>query len=322
VDADTRGDPGSPLRWTSKSQRKLAEGLQALGHQIGARSVAPLLVMLGFSLQANRKVREGSQHPDRDAQFRYINEITKLRLAVGEPVISIDTKKKELVGDFKNGGREWRREGQPERVRVHDFKDKQLGKAIPHGPYDLGADHGWITAGIDRDTSQFAVNSIRRWWQKLGSQRYPDAGTLTITADCGGSNGNRTRLWKAELQRLADELGRAIQVLHFPPGTSKWNRIEHRLFSFITINWRGKPPYSLQTIINLIASTTTKSGLQVHAELDEGSYPAKIKVTDAEINALALHGHAFHPEWNYTIAPRAHRRPAPEQDRPTMLAAA
>ena len=323
VDEDSRGDPESPLRWTVKSVRGLAAELRAVGHQVCASSLLPLLCTLGFSLQSNRKVREGKQHPDRDAQFRYINTTSKAALDAHQPVLSIDTKKKELVGDFKNGGREWRRRGAPERVRTHDFKDKQLGKAIPHGIYDIAADHGWITVGVDRDTSQFAVNSIRRWWQKLGKDRYPHARTLTITADCGGSNGNRTKLWKVELQRLADEIGCPIQVLHFPPGTSKWNRIEHRLFSFITINWRGKPLYSLQTIINLIAATTTKSGLTVDAELDQGSYPAKIKVTAAEMAALSMHGHDFHPEWNYTILPRA-PEPAPTSDdhQPTTIAAA
>jgi hypothetical protein len=321
VDEDSRGDPMSPLRWTVKSVRVLAGELRAAGHQVCASSLLGLLCTLGFSLQSNRKVREGRQHPDRDAQFRYINEITKAALAAGGAVLSIDTKKKELVGDFKNGGREWRRKGSPERVRTHDFKDKQLGKAIPHGIYDVGADHGWITVGVDRDTSQFAVNSIRRWWQKLGAERYPDAKVLTITADCGGSNGNRTKLWKTELQKLADEIGRQIQVLHFPPGTSKWNRIEHRLFSFITINWRGKPLYSLQTIINLITATSTKTGLKVDAELDQGTYP-KVKVTAAELKAVNLHGHDFHPEWNYTIAPRApHPPPALGSDPPAAAAA-
>ena len=299
----------------------LAGELRAVGHQVCASSLLPLLCTLGFSLQSNRKVREGSQHPDRDAQFRYINEITKAALAAVGPVLSVDTKKKELVGDFKNGGREWRRKGSPERVRTHDFKDKQLGKAIPHGLYDVGADQGWITVGVDRDTSQFAVNSIRRWWHQLGAGRYPDASTLTITADCGGSNGNRTKLWKTELQKLADETGLQIQVLHFPPGTSKWNRIEHRLFSFVTINWRGKPLYSLQTIINLISATTTKSGLKVYAELDEGAYP-KVNVSAAEMNALALHGHDFHPEWNYTIAPRTPQPPPAGDSRPAAVAAA
>jgi hypothetical protein len=321
VDEDSRGDPMSPLRWTVKSVRVLAGELGAIGHQVCASSLLPLLCTLGFSLQSNRKVREGRQHPDRDAQFRYINEITKAALAAGGPVLSVDTKKKELVGDFKNGGREWRRKGSPERVRTHDFKDKQLGKAIPHGVYDVGADHGWITVGVDRDTSQFAVNSIRRWWQKLGAGRYPDAKLLTITADCGGSNGNRTKLWKAELQKLADETGRQIQVLHFPPGTSKWNRIEHRLFSFITINWRGKPLYSLQTIISLISATATKSGLKVHAELDEDTYP-KVTVSAAEMAALALRGHDFHPEWNYTIAPRTPQPPPAGDSRPAAAATA
>jgi hypothetical protein len=322
VDEDSRGDPMSSLRWSLKSVRVLAGELRSVGHQVCASSLLPLLVALRFSLQSNRKVREGKQHPDRDAQFRYINAASKARLDAGEPVLSIDTKKKELVGDFKNGGREWRRKGQPEPVRVHDFKDKQLGKAIPHGIYDIGADRGWITVGIDHDTSQFAVNSIRRWWQKLGAARYSHAEVLTITADCGGSNGNRTKLWKVELQKLADEIGRAIQVLHFPPGTSKWNRIEHRLFSFITINWRGKPLYSLQTIINLIASTTTKTGLKVHAELDDGTYPAKIKVTGAELAAVNLQRHDFHPEWNYTISPRVSQLPSADPGhRPTALAA-
>jgi hypothetical protein len=249
-------------------------------------------------------MREGSSHPDRDAQFQHINATVATQLQAGEPVISVDTKKKELVGDFKNGGREWRPTGSPVPVRVHDFKDQELGKAIPYGILDLAAEEGWVQVGIDHDTAQFAVNSIRCWWEHLGRERYPEARTLTVTADCGGSNGYRTRLWKVELQRLADETGLEIQVCHFPPGTSKWNTIEHRLFSFITINWRGKPLTSLETIINLIGSTTTRSGLKVFARLDQGSYPAKVTVSDAELEAVNLHGHAFHPEWNYTIKPR------------------
>jgi hypothetical protein len=304
VDEECRGDPESPLRWTAKSVRRLRDELRARGHDVSHETVAQLLRALGFSLQANRKVREGASHPDRDAQFHYINATAKAAIDEGQPVISVDTKKKELVGDFKNGGREWRPKGEPELVRVHDFKDKQLGKAIPYGVYDVGSDVGWVQVGIDHDTAQFAVNSIRSWWQHLGQARYPDTPTLTITADCGGSNGNRTRLWKVELQRLANETGLDIQVLHFPPGTSKWNKIEHRLFSFITINWRGKPLHSLETIINLIASTTTRTGLNVHARLDDQTYAAKIKISDAELKAVNLHGHEFHPEWNYTIKPQ------------------
>jgi DDE family transposase len=304
VDGESRGDPELPLRWTAKSLRTLARELRALGHEISANSVAPLLRALGFSLQANRKAREGASHPDRDAQFRHINATVKAAIDAGQPVISVDTKKKELVGDFKNAGREWRPKGKPELVRVHDFKDKQLGKAIPYGVYDLGSDQGWVNVGIDHDTAQFAASSIRSWWLHLGRERYPNATTLTITADCGGSNGNRTRLWKLELQRLADETGLQIQVLHFPPGTSKWNKIEHRLFSFITINWRGTPLTSLETIVNLIAHTTTRAGLKVYARLDQGAYPDKIKVTKAELAAVNLQGHAFHPEWNYIVKPR------------------
>jgi transposase len=304
VDEDCRGDPESLLRWTSKSVRHLAVALRERGHEVHFTSLAKLLRLLGYSLQANVKSREGKQHPDRDAQFRYINETAKAAIAAGQPVISVDTKKKELVGDFKNGGREWRPKGEPELVRVHDFKDKQLGKAIPHGVYDLTANVGWVSVGVDHDTSQFAVNSIRGWWQHLGHQRYPHAKILTITADCGGSNGNRTKLWKVELQKLADETGLEIQVCHFPPGTSKWNKIEHRLFSFITMNWRGKPLVSLETIVNLIAGTTTSTGLEVYARLDDGSYPDKIKVKDAELKAVNLHRHTFHPEWNYSIKPR------------------
>jgi len=304
VDSDCRGDPESLLRWTSKSVRHLAEGLRGLGHQVHFTTVAQLLRGLGYSLQANVKTREGTQHPDRDVQFRHISTVAKRQVDRGEPVISVDTKKKELVGDFKNAGREWRPKGQPERVRVHDFKDKQLGKAIPYGVYDIGSDQGWVNVGVDHDTAQFAVNSIRSWWRYLGQPRYPHAQTLQITADCGGSNGNRTRLWKVELQKLADETGLELAVCHFPPGTSKWNRIEHRLFSFITTNWRGKPLVSLETIINLIGATTTSTGLEVYARLDEGSYPDKIKVADADLKAVNLHAHAFHPEWNYTIKPR------------------
>ena len=304
VDADSRGDPESPLRWTAKSVRRLRDALRARDHRVSHETVARLLRELGYRLQANRKVREGRAHPDRDAQFQHINTTVTAALEAGEPVISVDTKKKELVGDFKNGGREWHPRGSPEAVRVHDFKDKELGKAIPYGIFDLGSEEGWVQVGIDHDTAQFAVNSIRCWWEHLGRERYPDARTLTITADCGGSNGYRTRLWKVEWQHLADETGLAIQVCHFPPGTSKWNKIEHRLFSFITINWRGKPLTSLETIINLISSTTTRGGLKVFARLDEGTYPAKITLSDAELEAVYLHGHAFHPEWNYTIKPR------------------
>jgi hypothetical protein len=304
VDADRRGDPESLLLWTSKSVRHLADGLRGLGHEVHFTKVAQLLRGLGYSLQANVKTREGTQHADRDLQFRHINRVATEAVKRLEPVISVDTKKKELVGDFKNAGREWHLKGEPERVRVHDFKDKQLGKAIPYGVYDVATDQGWVNVGVDHDTAQFAVNSIRSWWQYLGQPRYPDARTLHITADCGGSNGNRVRLWKVELQTLADETGLELAVSHFPPGTSKWNRIEHRLFSFITMNWRGKPLVSLETIINLIGATKTSTGLEVYARLDEGTYPDKITVRDDEIKAVNLHGDVFHPEWNYTIKPK------------------
>ncbi len=280
VDADSRGDPEAPLRWTAKSLRTLATELVAQGHQISPRSVAPLLRQLNYSLQANAKTREGANHPDRDAQFRHINATVAAALETAQPAISVDTKKKELIGDFKNAGRELRRKGDPSRVRTHDFIDKELGKAAPYGVYDITDDVGWVSVGIDNDTAQFAVESIRGWWRTLGAARYPNATMLTITADCGGSNGNRVRLWKTELQQLADETGLAIRVCHFPPGTSKWNKIEHRLFSFISINWRAKPLVSRQTIISLIAATTTRSGLTVHARLDERSYPKAIKITD------------------------------------------
>jgi len=304
VDAESRGDPEQPLRWTAKSLRTLASGLRARGHEVSARSVAPLLRQLGYSLQANRKTREGSAHPDRDAQFRQINATVQAALEAGEPAISVDTKKKERVGDFKNGGREWRPKGQPVPVRVHDFKDAELGKAIPYGVYDLAGETGWVSVGISSDTAQFAVASIRSWWEQLGRERYPQAKHLTITADCGGSNGNRSRLWKTELQQLADHSGLEIQVCHFPPGTSKWNKIEHRLFSFISQNWRGQPLVSLEVIINLIAATSTRTGLEVYAQLDERPYPKAIKVSDAELAAVNLDGAAFHPDWNYTIKPR------------------
>ena len=303
VDENSRGDPEAPLRWTAKSLRNLASELRGQGHQISAASVAPLLRRLGYSLQANAKTREGASHPDRDAQFHHINETVKAALAEGEPTISVDTKKKELIGDFKNGGRELRPKGSPERVRTHDFKDKELGKVNPYGIYDVAEDAGWVSVGIDNDTAQFAVESIRGWWEQLGSARYPDAETLTITADCGGSNGNRTRLWKTELQRFADETGLAVSVCHFPPGTSKWNKIEHRLFSFISINWRAKPLTSRQTVVELIAATTTRTGLEVFARLDERTYPKGTKVSNAELAAVNLEPNAFHPEWNYTIKP-------------------
>ncbi|MGH3001745.1 MAG: ISAzo13 family transposase [Gaiellaceae bacterium] len=304
VEAGSRGDPESPLLWTSKSVRQLAAALRESGHEVHYTTVAKLLRRLGFSLQANVKTREGAAHPDRDAQFEHINTVAVAALAAGRPLISVDTKKKELVGDFKNAGREWRPKGEPELVRVHDFKDPQLGKAIPYGVYDIGSNQGWVSVGIDHDTAQFAVNSIRSWWRHLGQERYRNAKRLEITADCGGSNGNRLRLWKVELQGLADETGLEIGVCHLPPGTSKWNKIEHRLFSYITINWRGKPLHDLETVINLIAATKTSTGLEVYARLDDGAYPDKIRVPDTEIAAINLHGDSFHPEWNYTIKPK------------------
>ncbi len=303
VGEDDRGDPESPLRWTAKSVRNLAEGLRELGHQAHFTTVAKLLRELGYSLQANAKTREGASHPDRDAQFRQIGQTVTAALAAGEPAISIDAKKRELVGDFKAVGRELAPKGRPVEVRTHDFKDKKLGHAIPYGVLDLSRDEGWVSVGIDSNSAQFAAASIQGWWEQLGRERYPQATTLTITADCGGSNGNRLRLWKAELQRLADETGLTIQVCHFPPGTSKWNKIEHRLFSFISQNWRGKPLISHELIINLIAATTTRSGLKVYARLDERPYPKKQVVTDKQLAAVNLKRHRFHPEWNYTISP-------------------
>jgi transposase len=305
VEPSTRGDPQAPLLWTAKSLRNLAAGLRELGHRISYSVVRELLRSLGYSLQANRKTREGGNHPDRDAQFCYINEQVKAALANCEPAISVDTKKKELVGDFKNAGREWRPKGSPEPVRVHDFLIKQLGRAVPYGVYDIGENAGWVSVGVDHDTASFAVNAIRRWWQTMGRVRYPNARSLTITADGGGSNGSRLRLWKIELQQLADELGLAITVCHLPPGTSKWNKIEHRLFSFITQNWRGKPLISHQVIVQLIAATTTKNGLDVRAEIDPNSYQAGIVVKDDELAAINITRHDFHGEWNYTIAPKA-----------------
>jgi hypothetical protein len=299
----------APLLWTAKSLRKLAAELQGLGHRIGHNSVAELLRSLGYSLQANRKTLEGASHPDRDAQFAYINDQVKAALANGEPAISVDTKKKELVGDFKNGGREYRPKGDPEKVRVHDFLIPELGRAAPYGVYDIGDNSGWVSVGVDHDTASFAVGSIRRWWRAMGAQRYPNATRLTITADGGGSNGSRVRLWKLELQALADELGLDITVGHLPPGTSKWNKIEHRLFSFITQNWRGRPLVSYQTIVQLIAATTTTAGLTVRSEIDTNAYPKGVKVTDAQMTALNLDRHDFHGDWNYTIKPRRPHRP-------------
>src|SRR5271163_1108459 len=298
-----RGDPGSPLRWVSRSLRHLVKALSAKGFQASQRVVSNLLRDLKYSCQANQKTREGSNHPDRDAQFAHINRTVNAAIAAGEPAISVDTKKKELVGDFKNAGRELRPQGQPEAVRVHDFKIPELGRASPYGVYDIAGNTGWVSVGIDHDTASFAVHAIRRWWQIMGSQRYRNARSLLITADCGGSNGARVRLWKRELQGLADELGLTITVCHLPPGTSKWNKIEHKLFSFITQNWRGKPLVSYQTIVQLIAATTPRTGLNVKSEIDHGTYPSGIKVTDDEMAALNISPHEFHGEWNYTIAP-------------------
>jgi len=303
VSPGERGDPMSPLRWTCKSLRRLAAELRERGHRISHTVVGELLKRCNFSLQANRKTREGDDHPDRDAQFEYINRRVSASLAARQPVISVDTKKKELVGDFKNGGREWRPQGEPEAVRVHDFLVKELGRAVPYGIYDLAANAGWVSVGMDHDTAAFAVQTIRRWWQDVGASRYPDARHLTITADGGGSNASRSRLWKRELQGLANEFGIEINVHHLPPGTSKWNKIEHRLFSFISMNWRAKPLVSYRVIVDLIGATTTETGLTVRCELDTGRYPKGIAVTDREMAMIDIHLADFHGEWNYTIKP-------------------
>ena len=299
----TRGDPESVLKWTNKSAATLAGELQALGHEIVDRSVLRLADRLGFTMQANRKTREGADHPDRDAQFRYIDEVAKTAIAATEPVISVDTKKKELVGNFKAVGRERSRKGQPVKVNTHDFPSDAVGKAVPYGVYDLRLDEGYVSVGVSADTAQFAAASITAWWEQLGAERYPHATTLTITADSGGSNSARGRLWKTEVQRLADLTGLEICVLHYPPGTSKWNRIEHKLFSQISINWRGRPLTSYQTIISLIAATTTSTGMTVYSRLDQGTYERGIKITDKQMAALNLHRHDFHGDWNYTIKP-------------------
>ena len=304
VDPVTRGDPESPLRWTCKSVRKLAEELNRLGHQTSHRMVAELLHELGYSLQANRKTLEGSSHAGRDQQFQHINQHVTEFLQQQQPVISVDTKKKELVGNFKNHGAELRPKGDPEPVRVHDFVIPELGRAAPYGVYDLANNSGWVSVGVDHDTSAFAVETIRRWWYRMGQQSYPQATELLITADSGGSNGSRVRLWKVELQRLADETGLELRICHLPPGTSKWNKIEHRLFSFISQNWRGKPLVSHQVIVDIIAATSTKTGLKVRAQIDSNLYPSGLKVSDKQVAALHIERDAFHGEWNYKILPQ------------------
>jgi len=304
VEPVTRGDPESPLRWTCKSTRRLAVELKAQGYAISHALVASLLSEQGYSLQGNRKTKEGTSHPDRNAQFEHINGRVQLQLCRHQPAISVDTKKKELVGNFKNNGREWRPKGRPALVKVHDFIDPQRGRAIPYGVYDLGRNVGWVSVGVDHDTAAFAVNTVRRWWREMGQGSYPKAKSLLIIADGGGSNGTRLRLWKWELQRMADRLGMAISVCHLPPGTSKWNKIEHRLFSFISQNWRGQPLLTHATMVNLIANTTTTSGLKVRCVLDTGKYPAKRVVTDAQMASIRLTLAHFHGEWNYTIQPR------------------
>ena len=305
VEPSTRGDPESPLRWTCKSVRKLAAALRERGHRVSHQLVAELLQAAGYSLQANRKTREGSDHPERDAQFAHIAATSAAWLTSGDPVISVDAKKKELIGDFKNGGREWRPKGEPEEVRVHDFPQPELGRVTPYGVYDVAANAGWVSVGIDHDTAAFAVASIGRWWEQVGQARYGEARRLLITADGGGSNGSRVRLWKWALQQLADATGLTITVCHFPPGTSKWNKIEHRLFSFITQNWRGKPLVSYAVILSLIAATRTETGLTVESVLDASPYPLGRKVTDDEMATLNIQRDAFHGEWNYTISPNA-----------------
>jgi transposase len=301
----TRGDPEIPLRWTCKSTTKLAEELTARGHPVSQRTVCDLLDELGYSLQGNRKTKEGSSHPDRDQQFMHISEKVKELQSIGQPVISVDTKKKEMIGEFKNGGQEWEKKGKPVEVNVYDFPDPVLGKAIPYGVYDITANKGWVNVGIDHDTSEFAVESIRRWWREMGSPLYPDAKELLITADGGGSNGSRVRLWKLELQKLADELGMAINVCHFPPGTSKWNKIEHKMFSFISQNWRGRPLITREVVVNLISNTRTKKGLEITAKLDINSYKTGIKVSDEELQKIFIEKDDFHGEWNYKIKPKS-----------------
>jgi hypothetical protein len=304
IDPLTRGDPESPLRWTCKSTRRLAEELTRQRHHVSDRTVAALLKSAGYSLQANRKTNEGASHPDRDAQFGYINRRVREFQRQQQPVISVDTKKKELVGEFKAVGTEWQPKGTPTKVNVHDFPDKKLGKAIPYGIYDLVSNEGWVSVGIDHDTAQFAVASIRRWWTEMGASRFPRAQKLMITADGGGSNSSRNRLWKVALQELANELQLPLQVSHFPPGTSKWNKIEHRLFSFITKNWRGRPLTSYQVIVELISNTTTEAGLIVKAAIDTTDYKTGVKISDEELAKVNIRRARFHGEWNYTIIPR------------------
>jgi transposase len=299
----SRGDPESPLRWTCKSTRQLARALQAEGHRVSHQTVAELLKGLGYSLQANQKTKEGEDHPDRDAQFQYINDQAQEHLAEDSPVISVDTKKKELVGEYKNPGREWRPKGSPQPVQTHDFPDEEVPKAIPYGVYDRGRNTGWVNVGTDHDTASFAVESIRRWWKEMGEACYPSVKRLLICADAGGSNGYRRKLWKVELQRFSDETGLWVTVCHYPTGTSKWNAIEHRLFSFISMNWRGEPLVSHQTVVDLIRSTRTEAGLEVRAQLDTGRYPKGIQVSDDQMRQLRLQGHSFHPDWNYTLTP-------------------
>ena len=303
VEPTTRGDPMSALRWTCKSTHHLAAELKKKSHQVSQRTVCDLLSQMHYSLQSTRKTREGGKHEDRDAQFMHIAKTVAHYQASGNPVISVDTKKKELIGDFKNAGKEWQPAGTPEEVRVYDFIDPELGKVAPYGVYDLTNNNGWVNVGIDHDTAEFAVESIRRWWLEMGKAVYPKAGQLLITADCGGSNGYRVRLWRRELQKLADEQQLSIQICHFPPGTSKWNKIEHRMFCHITANWRGRPLVSREVVVNLIGSTTTTQGLHIKAALDENTYAAGIKVSDEEIAALNIERDAFHGEWNYRVLP-------------------
>jgi transposase len=308
VHPETRGNPMSLLRWTAKSTQKLADELVGQGYRVSADTVGRMLKKLGYSLQAPVKVKEGTSHPDRDAQFRYLNDRAAEMVAAGQPVISVDTKKKEMVGEYDNGGVEWQPQGEPVRVNVHDFVDPQQGRAIPYGIYDVANDEGWVSVGDTADTSEFAVNSIRSWWHEMGASRFPDATRLLITADAGGSNGHRVRSWKVELAKLAAETDLEITVCHYPPGTSKWNRIEHRMFSFITMNWRGRPLTTYRTIIELIGATTTKTGLKITARRDTEWYPTGVKISDAELAALPLRQHDFHGDWNYTLTAQSNQR--------------